>query len=83
MDSDTIRIVRPWGRLGRRYEVGTGGFRYYCFAWIASLTGIASIPLHALGVLPTSIWLTFFLVAFALTNYLTWQTTRHGRKIPE
>jgi hypothetical protein len=38
---------------------------------------------HALGVEPTIIWLVLFLIALAITAYCTWQTTRHGRKLPD
>jgi hypothetical protein len=77
------RIVRPWGVLGSRYEVGPGGIRSYRLAWIAALLAVASIPLHAIGLLPTVTWLVYFLAVLALTAGFTWNTTRLGRKLPD
>ena len=83
MDSDSTRIVRPWGRFGNRYEVGAWGFRYYCLAWIVSVLGVLCLAAHALHVGPDTPWITLFLLALAITAYFTWQTTRHGRKLAD
>ena len=77
------RIVRPWGALGSRYEVGSDGLRSYRLAWIAALLAVVSIPLNALGLLPTLTWLVCFLAVLALTAGFTWNTTRLGRKLPD
>jgi hypothetical protein len=83
MDDRATRIVRPWGVLGRRYAVGPSGVLYYRLAWVIAVLGVASIPLHALGLLPTIAWLAFFLSAMASTAWFTWLTTRHGRRLPD
>jgi hypothetical protein len=83
MDQDEKRILRPWGRRGSRYEVDAAGIFYYRLAWITAALAVSSIPLHAMGVLPTATWLAAFTSAMALTAGFTWNTTRHGHKVPD
>ena len=60
MDQDETRILRPWGRRGSRYEMDAAGIFYYRLAWAAAALAVVSIPLHAMGLLPTATWLTVF-----------------------
>jgi hypothetical protein len=83
MNETEIRIVRPWGRRGSRYEVDAAGIFYYRLAWAAAALSVASIPLHAMGLLPIFTWLAIFPSALALTACFTWNATRHGRKLPD
>jgi len=83
MADEMTRIIRPWGLLGGRYEVGARGFRYYCLAWIAALAGLACMVLHALGLVSIYTGVALFLVALAICCHFTWQTTRHGRRMAD
>ena len=83
MDLGETRIVRPWGSLGSRYAVGPAGIRNYRLAWISAFVAVVSIPLHALGLMPTWSWLVFFLAVLLVTAGFTWNTTRLGRKLPD
>ncbi len=83
MASEATRIVRPWGRLGPRYEVGESGIRYYRLAWIASILSVVPIAFHALGLISVTTWLVVFLAALAVCCLFCLQTMRHGRKLIE
>lgn len=81
MADETTRIIRPWGRLGSRYQVSLRGFHYYRLAWIASFASLLGILMQALGLVSIRTGLALFLGALAICCHFTRQATRHGRKI--
>ena len=83
MANEATRIVRPWVRLGGRYEVGVSGIRYYRLAWLASISSLAPMVLHALGWISISTGVGVFLFALAVCCLLCLLTMRHGRRVVE
>ena len=81
MADETTRIIRPWGRLGSRYEVSQHGLQYYYLAWIASLASLACILMLSVGLVSIHMGIGLFLASLANCCHFTWQATRHGRKL--
>lgn len=73
--------VRPFGRIGGRYEVGASGLRKYRLAWAAVAPGIFLAAFVRLFAIPA--WLVFTALGAGLVGptWLCIDIVRNGRKL--
>jgi hypothetical protein len=79
-EQSTPKIVRPFGRLGPKYEVTARGTMWYraTYAFLFIALAVDSFIEHRYPIFGLLLFIEFLVVIF-----LTMMTVRNGRELPE